>query len=587
MTVTATRLESAIDATGSSISVITADQIKRQNAKDLQQALKLTPGLNINANGGPGTVSGVHIRGAESDHTLVLINGMRVNSNTDGGFDFSAIPADMIESIEVVRGPQSGLYGSDAMGGVINVITRKGTSTPLGASATLTAGELGMVEGSINLYGGNATIDFNSALSYYTLQDHDIAKNNDGTEDDPYERLSLYNNIGLNVAGDGRADLSIWYVKDDSDLDAYQGMDNPLDHSEKEKTFVSLSASKPFSEIYTQSLKVGYSRQTYEGFVSGMFGGINEFETDSYDASLQADITVADSDTFSIGYDTRLTEAENAGNFDKEDRTQHAVFIRNAWNWHEALYLNLSGRYDSYSDIDDKATWKADASWYALASTRLHGSVGTAYRAPTMNDIYFTYGGPARDYLEPEESLSFDIGLQQYWMDDKLMADITYFQSDIEELIEWTPTSPGSAVWEPRNVAEAEIRGVEVRASIKPSKVFDANAFVTFLDTENPDTGKELARRADINAGVSVYWNYCDCGSIYSDVTYTGSAYDDADNLTELDSYTLIGLGTRYQIRDGLEIFGHISNLTDEDYETAAGYGTVGRIASIGVTGTL
>lgn len=584
--VTASRIESTIEESGSSISVVTSEQITRQNAKNLQEALKLVPGLSFIANGGPGASSSVTIRGAESDHTLVLINGVRVNSNTDGGFDFSSIPADIIERIEVVRGPQSGLYGADAMGGVINIITRKGQNQPLGGSATVAAGELGYYEGSVSLYGGNDSIDFSTALSYYNLEEHDIAKNNGGTEEDPYDRLSFYNNIGLNFAGDGRADLSLWYVQDDSHLDAFQGADNPLDRSEKEKTFVALAVQKPITERYTQSMTAGYSHQKYEGFVSGDFGGPNEFTTISYDASLQADIANADNNTLSVGYDARLTEAENVGNFDKQDRTQNAIFLRNAWNWQQQLYLNLSGRFDTYSDVDDKATWKVDTSWFVLNSTRLHGSVGTAYRAPTMNDLYFTYGAPARTYLDPEESLSWDIGVQQYWLNDKLITDLTYFRSDVEDLIEWTPTGIG-AIWEPQNIDEAEIQGVEFIASINPTETIDANAFVTWLDAENPATGKELSRRANISAGGSINWQYCTRGSIYADITFTGERYDDDDNQIELDSYTLIGIGTRYQVNDQIEIFGHVANLTDEDYETSAGYGTVGRLASVGITGTL
>lgn len=584
--VTATRIESTTEETGSSISVVTAKQIQRQNAKNLHDALKLVPGLTFIASGGPGAASSVSIRGAESDHTLVLINGIRVNTNTEGGFDFSSIPADMVESIEVVRGPQSGLYGADAMGGVINVITRKGSSTPLGGSVTVAAGELGYYEGSLSVFGGNDTIDFSASLSYYNLEDHDIAKNNGGTEDDPYDRISFYNNLGLNFGEDGRADLSILYAEDDSQLDGFQGADNPDDRSEKKSTFVSLSARKPITERYTQRVSAGYSHQKYEGFVSGLFGGPVDYTSESFDASLQGDITVTENDTLSIGYDTRLTEAENIGNFEKQDRTQHALFVGNAWNWQETLYINLSGRYDSYSDIDDEATWKADVSWFALENARLHGSVGTAYRAPTMNDLYFTYGAPARTYLKPEESLSMDIGLQQYWLNDKLITDVTYFRSDVEELIEWVPTGVGS-IWEPRNVDEAEIQGVEFTTRIQPNKHVGADAFVSWLDTENPATGKELSRRADISAGCSVHFTYSEKGSVYADLKYTGERYEDAENTTKLDSYTLLGLGTRYKVSEHIELFGHVSNLTDEDYETAQGYGTVGRLASIGITGTL
>jgi len=580
--ITATRIETPIKQTGSSITVITAEEIQQKNAENLQEALRSTPGLQCTANGGPGADSSVFIRGAESDHTLVLINGVRVNSNTDGGFDFSSLPADMIETIEVVRGPQSGLYGSDALGGVIHITTKKGAEQKPGGSLSLAVGEKGYRTASAALNGGNEIVDVNTALSFYNLENHDIAGNNGGTEDDPYKRISAYTGFGLNFLKDGRADLTILYTEDESNLDAFGGIDNPLDRSNKKKLFTLLAISKPVVDFYTQRVSVGYSRQKYEGFTSGMFGGSNAFESVSYDASAQADFFAFDNDTLSIGYDFRRSEAENKGNFDKQRRDQHAVFLHNSLNLNDIFFLNLSARYDTFSDIDSKATWKADAAYFITKSTRVHGSIGTGYRAPTMNDLYFTYGGPARTYLQPEQSRSFDIGVEQTLLDEKLVVDITFFKSDVQDLIAWAPTGPGGS-YQPANINEARIEGVEFTLTATPTRNLTTKVFYTYTDSKDAATGNELARRAKNNGGVSAKWDYSERGSVHAGCTYTGKRYDDGTNTRKLNRFTVVNAGTRYQLTDLFSVFANVDNLFDQEYETAAGYGTVGRLASVGI----
>ena len=581
--VSATRIDTPIEQVGSSISVVTADQIKQQNAQNLQDALRLVPGLQTSSSGGPGTASSVFIRGAESDHTLVQINGIRVNSNTSGDFDFSSIPVDMVENIEVLRGPQSGLHGADAMGGVINITTKKGSDAPLGGSIKTDIGEKGYKSGSITLHGGNKTIDFNTSISALALSDYDIAENNGGIEDDPYERASAYANLGLNFASEGRADLTLLYTDNQTKLDAYRGVDNPIDRTDQQKLFTALSIRKSITDFYTQKISAGYNKQKYGGVVSGWFGGPVDYQTISYDASFQSDLMPTQNDTLSIGYDIRRTEAENAGNFSSHHRTQHALFLNNQWNWKESLFINLGGRYDDFSDLEGKATWKASASWFALATSRFHGSAGTAYRAPSMNDIYFTYGGPARSYLKPEESQAFDMGIEQTFLDGNMIADITYFQSDVTDLIEWAEVPVGSGIWRPDNVDEANIKGVETSLSVKPIKSITTRLFYTYTDAQNGITGKELARRAKHTGGASIGWDYSKKGTIYTDLTYTGGRYEDAGNFTKLEEFVLVGIGTRYAVSDSASVVAHVSNLFDKYYETSAGYGPVGRVASAGI----
>jgi vitamin B12 transporter len=580
ITVSATRIETPIEQIGSSISVVDHEAITQQNAQNLQKALKLVPGLQSTANGGPGTASGIFIRGAEADHTLVLINGVRVNSNTAGGFDFNSLPVDMIERIEILRGPQSSLYGSDALGGVVNITTKKGAGTPFGGSASASIGEKGYRTGTFGLHGGGKGIDFYTSLSFTGLETYDIAAANGGTEDDPYRRLSGYAGVGVDFATDGRADLTLTHVVDKNELDGFGGADNPLEYSEKEKWFAALSVSKPITDTYTQKASAGYNMQNYTGYNAGAV----DYTSYSYDTGLQADLSPTDNNTLSVGYEARRSEAENEENFDRSGRTQHALFANNQWKWKERLFIQLGGRYDEFSDIDGRGTWKTSASWFAFDATRLHGSAGTGYRAPTMNDIYYTFGGPPRTYLQPEKSRAFDIGIEQSFLEERVVADITYFQSAVKDLIEWTQVSPG--IWQPDNVDEADIEGFETSLSVQPAEQFAARIFYTYTDAKNGITGTRLARRALHTGGASVQWHYSKAGVVHADYTYTGERFEDTANTLQLADFGVVGVGVRHALTDSSTLVLHVSNLFDKYYETAAGYGNVGRVASAGIETT-
>jgi vitamin B12 transporter len=601
--VSATRIDTPIEQIGSSVSVITAEEIERQHAKDAQSAIKLTPGVQMTQRGGPGTASSVFIRGANANQSLVLINGIRVNSNTTGASNLSTIPTDAIERIEVLRGPQSALYGADAIGGVINIVTKKGENQKTGGSVLVEMGTKGYVNTVGQLSGGNETVDFSASASFLGLNEYDIASDYGGTEDDPYERRSLFTDLGLNFASDGRADLVLMYNELDTSLDEKKS-DVQNKSVETEFWLASLDVHKPIMDIYEQNITFGYNEEQNTGLDSGTQSYY--FETRNYDFNAQADLFVLENDTINIGYDFRYSEAENDGSYTTKDRTQNSVYLNNQWNLDEKLFITLGGRYDDYSDVDSKGTWQSTASWFISEHSRLHGSIGTGYKAPTFNDLYWPFssfswvsGGTTNisesvgnPNLKPEESFSFDIGLEQSFFNKTVIADVTYFQNEIDDMIEWadvstsTSTNPLFSFYTPSNVNKAEIKGLETSLTFNPADSFSTRLYYTYTDAKDADTGKWLARRARHNAGISANWNYSKKGSIFGDLTYTGKRYDNATNTDELEAYELINIGTRYAITDSLSIVANINNLLDKYYETARGYGTVGRVFSAGVSAT-
>jgi vitamin B12 transporter len=587
--VTATRIETPIEETGSSISVVDQTQLIQQQPKNTHAALKQTSGIQLIQSGGPGTASSTFIRGANANHTLVLVNGVRVNSNTDGGFNLSQIPVDSIERIEVLKGTQSALYGADAIGGVVNIITKKGGNKPLSGSASTAIGEKGYSEEILTLSGGNEIVDFMSSLSYSELNGYDIAdnKNNNGSENDPTRRLSLFNDLGFNFAEDGRADLTVLYNRNCTEIDNlgawpnYWQVDDPDRDTESEQWLTSLNVSKPVTERYTQNLRFSYNKEETIGRDNGAQDYL--FETKNYGVSEQSDFQILENDTLSAGYEFRRFEAENSGSYEAQSIDQNSVFLSNHLELYERLFVTLGTRFDHYSEFDSQATWNAAASFLALENTRLHGNIGTGYKVPTMNDLYWpadawSAGNPD---LSPEKSKSFDVGVEQTLLDGKLIADATYFRSKITDMIVWAETAPW--FWQPSNVNEAEIQGVELSLTAKPVEDFSTTAWYTLTDAQDANTGKELARRARHTAGLTANWEYSSKGSVFAGCTYTGNRYDDADNTREMDGFVTVDVGTRYKLTDMFSVFASVNNLFDKQYETAAGYGTIGRLASAGL----
>lgn len=583
--VSATRIDTPIEQIGSSVSVVSSDEISSMNAKNAQDALRQVPGVQFTQNGGPGTASSVMIRGANANHTLVLVNGIRVNSNTTGSFNLSQLPTESIDRIEVLRGPQSALYGGDSIGGVVNIVTKKGIEG-FGGNVLIERGGKGYLNTAAGIFGGNGIFDFAANISYNELEEYDIAKNYGGNEYDPYKQMSIYTDLGLNFANDGRMDWIFMYNGSENDLDqsgpwpAYWQVDDLDRSTERDFYLTSVEVSKPITDMYEQSIKIGTSSSRTTGKNDGQ--AEYEYENNNVDFNAQSDLYLHERDILTLGYDYRYSEAENIGSIPMTHRNQNSFYANNNFSLKERWYLDLGARYDDYSDYDGKGTWQAKTSWQIVDSSRLHSSLGTGYKVPTFNDLYWpdtgwTAGNPD---VQPEKSKSFDLGLEQAFAKRIVVADVTGFYSEIEDLIAWAPNSSGT--WIPSNVNNADIWGVETSLSYTPIDTFSTKVYYTYTSAEDADTGLQLARRAEHTAGLFMSSGYLEFVDINLDIAYVGDRYDNAGNTRSLDPYTLIHLGFVFHVIDELDMMFNINNLTDEDYETAAGYSTVGRVVSAG-----
>lgn len=590
--VTATRTEESVESVASSVTIISETEIEKKKAVNVHDLLKDVEGIDVVQQGGPGHLTSVFIRGGESDHTLVLIDGVQANSPTSGGFDFADLTVDNIERIEIVRGPQSTLYGADAMAGVINIITRKGKGAP---SFTLTeeGGTFETYRNSFAVSGSTEKTNYSASLSRMKTEGFSVASEKKGnTEDDGYENKSFSGRLGVSIIENLDADLSIRYTEADTELDSF-GTDDPNYTQYTDFLTLSLGFNQILNALWDYSLKLSRADNTLKNRDPDPFGVNSQIESKTDTVILQNNFHFFDdTNTLTIGaeYERQDAKSDSGNGLYKEDLTNKALFIQHQMSYlEEALNFTAGMRRDDHSEFDEETTYKVAASYYIKPSgTKIRGSWGTAYKAPTFNDLYWpheefpgfgvistiiTEGNPN---ITPEESTGYDIGVTQSLFDEKIRIEMAYFKNEYRDLIDWNGTTVGDTqTWMPTNVDDAVIEGWEFGFLLKPVDSFSIKANCTVMDTEDKATGNELARRAKNKGALTIGWTP-EKSSYTLTINKVGKRWDDSKNKEELKSYTKIDFAVSYDLTKNLTIFGRGENLLNEDYEEAKGYGTAG-----------
>ena len=576
--VTATRTELPKGSVGSSITVVDGDQIDATKQPTALEVLRTVPGLEVVQSGGAGRTTSVFIRGGNSNHTLVLIDGVRVNSNTLGSFDFADLKSDSIERIEVLRGAQSVLYGSEAMGGVINIITKKGTKETQ-TSVRLEGGSHGTSHGRVSVGSGNESIDFASSVSYFDTDGISAASSSNGnSEDDAHENFSSTSRLGANFAEDGRVDVTLVTSNSETELDGFTfgvgQTDDPNWDQDRDFVQSSVSFKKPINESVTPSLVLG---GTYDRLVGeDPDTEFNNFKITSrtYQVSPQVDVVPFDNDVLTLGYTYERREGENVGNFDDTNHIR-SFFASNRYSVDESLHLTLGVRNDDHSTFGGETTYRTTVSkevsdW----ATRFHASYGTGFRAPTFNELSFPgFGNPD---LDPETSWGYDFGIEKQFSQGDVLLDVTYFENEFEDLISFDPVT-FTAV----NIDEAEAWGIETTLDTSLCDISSLGLAYTYTDSENKQTGKLLARRPRHRA--SVNFNVEPLEGLTSTLTAIFvHGRKDSDG-SSMDNYERVDLAVAYAVNEGLKPFFRIENLFDVDYEEVNGFGTPGFSAYGGV----
>ncbi|WP_380781944.1 TonB-dependent receptor plug domain-containing protein [Sphingomonas sp. R86520] len=598
LVVTATRVAQPASEVGQAVTVIDRAEIERRQTVVVSDLLATTPGVTVTRNGTLGALTGVRIRGAESDQTLVVIDGVRVNdpSSTGGGFDFGNLLSSSVERIEVLRGPNSVPWGSQAIGGVVNIITAAPTEG-VQARANAEYGYADSVFASAGVSGAKGPVSGSLTGGY--LKTDGISSAADGTERDGYRQYGATGRLGVEFTPGIGLDLRGYFADSRVELDGFPAPTYEFaDTADYSKT----------QELY------GYAG-LHANFADGRFNNrvaftIADINRDNYEPAFGADpsfIGRGRSERYEYQGDFRPldqvrvvagVERENSrfnDGFTYADTGITSVYGQLIVKPLDILTLTGGVRNDDHEDFGNHTTFGANAALALRTGTTVRASYGEGFKAPTLYQLFSDYGN--RD-LDPETARNFDVGVEQAFLDNRARVGVTYFNRRTRNQIDFRDCSPAEqatigsiCVDRPfgvyNNVARAEADGVEFTLALRPVDALTLTANYSYIHTENrsigANYGNELARRPQQTASVNADYRFPFGLSIGGTVTMVDDSFNDAANTTRIDGYAIGGVRAEFPIGERFAIYGRVDNVTDASYQTVTGYGTYGRAAYGGV----
>lgn len=595
--VTPNYMATPVGQLGSTVSVIDRQQIAAMSPASVAQLFRSIPGVTVIESGGPGGTTDVRLRGAETGHTLVLIDGVRVNdfATTRDDFDFAQVSPNDIERIEILRGPQSALYGSDAMGGVINIITRK-PSSGTSLSATVEGGSYNTYAGRFS--GAMSRGDLSARLSGAYFSTDGFSRRGDPDDNEPDGTEKWAGHFAAAYAPDDgpTVELGVNAFDQSSDYDSFSDPDAPYT---VDRTTVS-----------------GFGRVTTPAGAGGIEHSLTGFVLDSSRDNLEpgGSIPVSRFDATSVGaeyqgikdfgqwgelllggrleYETAKNEAETTTNFPgyHSDRTLYAAYALHQIEPFDNLFLTFGGRYDGEIEGNGFLTGRVTAA-YAMPEqgTTFRASLGTGAKRPTFyqvaNNIYAAEKYPDEDVdtdLQPETSVGIDAGIDQTLFGGKVELSATVFYNRFHDLLAFDTIAFPDGAYE--NIDRAETAGVEIAASadIVPGRL-NAGASYTYLYSRDLDTGRALPRRPEHTAAFDLTVILSSRADVTLSGILVGERFNSSRSTTPLPAYGRLDLAARYFLTPETEIFGRIENLTNTDYEDPDGYNAPGLSAYVGL----
>lgn len=603
--VTANRLETATREVGSSITVITSKEIEQRQQKFLLDVLRSVPSLDVVRNGGPGSTTSVFMRGANSEHTLVLLDGIELNdpSAPGGGYDFANLPADNIERIEILRGPQSTLYGSRAMGGVINVITRRGQGKPAGflsaqGGSFYTAAEKAGISGGTYLY------NYALGLSRFDTGGFSAAGRKYGnTENDGYQNTSLNTRLGITPTSNLSIDFIVNYLRSRIALDNNGGIggdDSNYIQKSEQISFRSQADLVLFENLWEQRLGVSFndlSRDVNNGADPAHPSDLSResYHGQSVTVDWQHTLHLHETNSLTLGIERKEENAKSDyysesawgpynSPWDKQFAHTTGYYLQDQVRLWDAWFTTAGVRLDDHSSFGTNGTYRFTSAYtIKQTNTTVKGSYGTAFKAPSLYQLYAPDYGDGN--LKPEKSNGWDLGVEQSLFGGKMTMGTTYFHNDFDDLINFD-----SNLSKYSNIARATTQGVELTATMRPVDELTLRVGYTYTKTEDKKTGLELLRRPKNKINFEGNYRFLKNANVNLGIIYVGTRFDNvydpatyASTRVKMGEYMLLNLAACYDIAKNIKIFGRLDNLFDRNYEEITGYGTAGISAFGGI----
>jgi len=575
----------------------TEKEIENKKAKTVLEVLRGVPGLDVVQTGGPGRLTRILIRGAKSEHTLFMIDGVEMNDPMEPGrsYDLSKLTVDNIERIEILRGPQSTLYGSDAIGGVINIITKKGEGKP----KFFLSGEGGTYytfREAAGLSGGTKWVNYSLSISRFDTKGFSAADKKYGNrEKDGHENTSLSARLGFTPKENLEVDFILRYIDAKTDLDqgGGRGKDDPNSVFDSRQLFFRTQGKLLlFSGLWEQ--KLGFSLSDHDRDYRDDKDAQHPYDSSRgfYDGKMwkvdwQHNLYLHKTNTLTFGveYEKERGESEYSWEsawgpgksvFPEKSANIKGLYILDKVALYESLFATLGIRVDDHSRFGSETTYRiAPAYLFKKTGTKIKATYGTGFKVPSLYQLYApaTAWGPiGNENLKPEKSKGWDAGVEQYLFKDRLKLGATYFRNDFEDLIDFD-WAKGYV-----NIAKAKTEGAEIFASVRPIEDLTIGASYTYTDTEDKKTGKRLLRRPLRKGSLNLNYRFLNKGNANLDVIYVGKRDDWAPypKRGEVGGYTLVNLAASYDIFKNIQVFGRVENLFDRKYEDVWGYGTPG-----------
>jgi vitamin B12 transporter len=596
--VTATKTETPASQLGAAVTVVTGEDIDTRRYPTVDEALRMVPGIDIRRSGSFGKTTSISIRGANPNQVQVLVDGVRVKSSTTGQAELSDLSPDLIDRIEVIRGPQSTLYGADAIGGVVNIITRRGQGSPT-AWVTQEVGNYDTLRSTAGVSGSLKIFDYALGASHFESNGQ---FKNDGVNQD-----SLNLRLGMSLPGQTTLSLATRWNQTNVGLPIeFVGTPNPIvptlldpnNRQESETWTVSLDLqSRPVAWWGTE-FRLGryWNKQAFIdrpdpfgclfGFPPCEFPG--RFETDRREVEWLNHFHIGkwSTSTFGIEYRHEKANVQGASAFDPISETVSGLFQQQL-RFFDRLFMSAGVRVEDNNNFGDSVTERGSLAYHIKEwGTRIRGGAGSGFRAPTFNDLFFP--GFASPDLVPEKSFSYDFGLDQNFWANRVRLGLTYFQTKFTNLIVCCELIPVEPFVRQTNVGRARSAGIEFTSEVDLLDNLTASVNYTYTDTENLLTDRPLPREPRHRWNGRLAWEPLKRWLLWTEVHAVTRQFDTNGDVYN-SGHTRVDLGTTFRILERwghvkyADLTGRVQNVLDESYAEVRGFPALGITGIVGI----
>lgn len=567
--VTATRSDTERTELATATTVFTREDIEKRQVRTLPELLRSAPGIEMVERGGYGKDPNLFMRGTNANHVLVLIDGIKAGSVTSGQMAYQFVPIEQIERVEIIRGPQSSLYGSEAIGGVIQIFTRKGAQTDK-PSISLDSGA-----GSYDTFTTSGNISGKWQNSWYSLGASHLNSQGINAKDGFEPDRDGYYNTGINArAGhhfDNNTEIEAFFIRSEGKTE-FDRSTRAITATSSNKTnfinqMVGINGSFDILNNWRSTLRFGQTQDLTDQFkTDGSF--FSQYDSTRWNATWQNDITLNQNHKLTLGSDYRLDEVESSAVYNEKSRYDVGVFGQLHSQVFDNHFLNASLRWDENEAFGENVTgnfgWRYN--WqYGLSA---FASFGNAFNAPTFNQLYTVDSRfPGNPKLKPEESTSFEAGIagNHNWASWELRA----YHTNIDNLIQFVSGQPA------QNIDKAQIDGLEAEVSTQILG-WTNSVNMSLLSPRDRVTNLKLLRRAEQSLSYDLSRSFGDW-DVGGHILAQGSRFDDRANRTEMDGFATVDLRTAYHLNTRWTVSAKLNNLLDKDYQTVDTYNNFGR----------